>query len=853
MTMGDQNLYTWLRQYKRFGGGWTHTSMAGEHKGTYLVPPHATGTLYELYVKALADGVPVHINEKHPDVIPLLIDLDFRMTTVTRGYTAEHVQRIVEAYMRQAERLVECQGAEIFVMEKPCPREETKKDGTVIIKDGLHIVVPGVVTTEALQLLLRARVLPLLEPILRDIGITNTPKDCVDEGVITKTGWLMYGSCKAPGAAPYLVTKVFRWGRDGASPVELRQSEAQLVRLLSLHNKTEVNTVLPGVQQEVDAFAPAKPPHRQVTASTTGTNECSDIDLMRRFVSFLSPDRADAEDSWMRVGFCLRNIDHRLLPDWIEFSRKSHKFEEGICEARWERLRVTDGLGVGSLRKWAAEDSPAEFRDAQESDIEAHMKVAARNCTHFDVAHVVHKLYQDRFVCASPKSRSWYSFENHRWEPCEEGIVLSMLMSRDVCAMFMDLSSKVTKNAAQKEDNEGELKLAKSLLNVALKLKNTGFKQSVLQECNGLFFKARFEELLNSKVHLLGFKNGVYDMDKNEFRDGLPEDCISFSTHISYIPYDVTCPQHAELTTYLEQVFPQPDVRRYVLMHLASCLHGQVREERFHIWNAGGSNGKSVCIDLFEKTLGDYCCKFPVSLLTNKRAVSNAATSEIARAKGRRFVCLQEPSEDERLNLGLMKELSGGDRIIARSLFKEPIEFKPQFKMILVCNHIPEISATDVGTWRRLRIVEFVSRFTDDPVEGVPNQFPIDVDLGAKMRGWVEHFMSMLINDCYQEYRSQKYKLFEPPQVKEATAVFQQVSDDIGAFIKERIERSEGDFLSLKEAFAVFKDWMSECNIQRHHQQKEFEGLMRKRWGALTKLKGSSGWSNWRAKLDVEA
>jgi hypothetical protein len=84
------------------------------------------------------------------------------------------------------------------------------------------------------------------------------------------------------------------------------------------------------------------------------------------------------------------------------------------------------------------------------------------------------------------------------------------------------------------------------------------------------------------------------------------------------------------------------------------------------------SNGKSLSVELFEKTLGQYCCKFPVTLLTQKRTASSAATPEIARAKGRRFAVLQEPSEDERLNVGQLKELSGGDVVQTRELFKAP-------------------------------------------------------------------------------------------------------------------------------------------------------------------------------------
>ena len=36
-----------------------------------------------------------------------------------------------------------------------------------------------------------------------------------------------------------------------------------------------------------------------------------------------------------------------------------------------------------------------------------------------------------------------------------------------------------------------------------------------------------------------------------------------------------------------------------------------------------------------------------------------------------------------------MKELTGGDKIIARGLHKDSVEFKPQFKMVMTCNDKP--------------------------------------------------------------------------------------------------------------------------------------------------------------------
>ena len=61
-------------------------------------------------------------------------------------------------------------------------------------------------------------------------------------------------------------------------------------------------------------------------------------------------------------------------------------------------------------------------------------------------------------------------------------------------------------------------------------------------------------------------------------------------------------------------------------------------------------------MELLEKS-GDYGCKLPDTLLTAKRAASNAATPELATTKGKRIATLQEPDTNTKLNVGLMKEL----------------------------------------------------------------------------------------------------------------------------------------------------------------------------------------------------
>jgi P4 family phage/plasmid primase-like protien len=211
-------------------------------------------------------------------------------------------------------------------------------------------------------------------------------------------------------------------------------------------------------------------------------------------------------------------------------------------------------------------------------------------------------------------------------------------------------------------------------------------------------------------------------------------------------------------------------------------------------------------LDLIQKAIGEYYCILPIALLTQKRAASNAAQSELERTKGRRFAVMQEPSENERLNIGLMKELSGQDRILVRTLFKEPYEFKPQFKMILTCNELPEVPSDDGGTWRRIKVCNFSSRFCENPVPS-KNEFHMDLELTDKFDKWKEIFISMLIE---RHKNINPSSIVEPCEVRIATESYKQNNDIIGQFISEKIiidEEIREPRVTITKLYNDFRIW----------------------------------------------
>ena len=156
-----------------------------------------------------------------------------------------------------------------------------------------------------------------------------------------------------------------------------------------------------------------------------------------------------------------------------------------------------------------------------------------------DVARVVHHMYKHEFVCASSKRNVWYQFKNHRWKELDDAIDLSKRLSDmkkgGLVYEYMNLnhhiSSKVCdiNSTLSNKEKQYEMEHLKTITGIISKLKITSFKKNVIQECKELFHDPKFEEKLNSNRNLLGFENGIYDLENCEFRDGLPEDYITFS------------------------------------------------------------------------------------------------------------------------------------------------------------------------------------------------------------------------------------------------------------------------------------------------------------------------------------
>jgi P4 family phage/plasmid primase-like protien len=776
----------------------------------------------------------MYVTEKHRHIGPVVIDLDFKFADeerfLKRQYTESILLKFIDVYLAELMLYVDKPSFDVYVLEKSAPRRKVVSNSSVV-KDGVHIVITNAVTYPALQLHIRKQVLDQVDFLEHELLCVNNINDIFDEAVIEKNGWLMCGSKKAgANEEPYKVYRHYNiyWDTDKkqfAHDAKIVHPDEpwRYVEPLSIRNKfmespihsDQQDFVDKIIQEHQDRLDYIRAQKNIVLASSTNVvNSCDDLEYVEHLVNILNPERAGNYDTWIRVGWCCKSIDNRLLDKWIEFSRKSPKFQDGECERLWRNMKPY-GIGIGSLCMWAKQDNPEEYGKLMSMNLYSCLMNSSSE-TDYDIALVIYNKFKSDFVCSSIKNRIWFEYKNHRWNPCEHGYVLKNKISTDMFMEYNKLVTDFSKKAAEatdEDDQERYTKKCKKFTNISLKMKKTEFKDKMIKECSSLFYKEDFEDkLLDSNPSLIGFENGVYDLDTMEFREGRPEDFISMNTHINYVAYEDTEPHiRDQIMDFMEKVIPNHDVRAYLLMVMSSLLDGNNREEKFYVWAGKGSNGKSKCIELLEKALGDYMCTFNVSLLTNKRGGSGQTNSELVRSKGRRCAVLQEPEENEKMNAGFMKELSGNDKIITRGLYKDSIEFKPMFKMILTCNHLPNLPSEDGGTWRRVRLIEFQSKFTDNPNPRNEHEFAIDRELSLKFDEWKETFMAMLV-DIYRTYKEMG-GISEPKEVMQCTDNYQKQNDNIGEFLKTYITEKVGEKVFIDDLYAEYKLWFKNESI----------------------------------------
>lgn len=882
------------------GQPFTHTTIV-PYRAKFYLEEDDESEFWQRMGRDLVNGVEYGILEKPSKYGPARFDFDFKMSLdegLQRKYTLDDIQEIVNVVQNTITQIVDPSEFNkrltyCILLEKPSPRTDSG-----YIKDGFHLHFPFFVCDAyTMDCYIRGKLIQKMtndpvfknfrENVVKKIVDTKSDKLTFEQQIqklidmtATKT-WMTYGSIKEKGANEWKVTACFDDVLNRCTIGKIFKQELAVLkndrkksinyyvpRLLSIQGRDKPTLLVDLVKKSADQYYQQKTQRKKSAVKCVRPMEKSLEDLKTieegKLMDMIADWRADDHDQWRHIGRIIFDIGQgcdKALDMWIEFSKRSEKFDkpnargltgQAMCEYEWDHITL-GGLTLGSLYMIIKNDSPDKYKlwRCDQIDFLLYDAVKWPKPRHSDVAMVMHKMYNDRYVCASSKHDLWYEFYNHRWHEVDNGASLILMMMTEVQTKFLDFVNRLTEKAQdpqafEKEKNEKRRDRAYKIM---AELGQAGFCGNVLKMCKVLFLDANFLKKMNENRDLLSFENGVYDLKQGLFRDGSPDDYITFSTGRNYHNFDWQDQEIIDCEEYLSKVFVNPVLRDYFQYFLCSCFQGGNRSKIFAVFTGPTDAGKSLIMQLIEIIFGEYAVNFPrETFVVGSGKSAGGARPDLARVRGKRIAFVKEIAKNETLHIGVLKELTGNDSFFARTLFEKGSDIRPMFTLILMCNEPPKIPANDDAMWNRVKCLPFESIFPkpDDRKRPIPEDeaeqrrkkvFPRDPHLEERIHEYAAALTWMLLQK-FKVYYKEGYN--EPDEVKMSTGRYQTDNDIYMQFVENKLVKIDDktQVVKLRETYSMFNRWYR-INYPAYLKQKpgqmDFEKEMTKRLGERNK------------------
>lgn len=322
---------------------------------------------------------------------------------------------------------------------------------------------------------------------------------------------------------------------------------------------------------------------------------------------------------------------------------------------------------------------------------------------------------------------------------------------------------------------------------------------------------------------LLNTESGYVDLSNGELHDHDIDKKFSHQTLAEYSD-NVDAPLWEK---FLNQIFNNDEeLIHYVQKAIGYSFTGSVDEQCLFILNGRGRNGKSVFSNVVSDVAGNYAKQMNVQTIVAKKNQSGSANSDIARLEGARIVTSSELNEGDRFDESLVKQLTGGDKILARFLYGSEFEYKPKFKIWMATNHLPIIRGTDDGIWRRIKIIPFNIQIPKEKV---------DKKLEYKLKAEYTGILNWIVQGAIMW---QQEGLEDPEAVTKVIENYRAEMDPLDAFLEECCTTGHNYSIKAREMYDAYHEWAKESEEYKMSLNKFGREMSKK----LLRVKKMDGW-----------
>lgn len=487
----------------------------------------------------------------------------------------------------------------------------------------------------------------------------------------------------------------------------------------------------------------------------------------------------------------------------------------GLMRPKWDRKRGADTYGNITIGKACSScidvyqpDKHGEGTDLAIAFFKGGNVGAEVTQKVYDMTDTgnAHRLY-DKFggvIRYSYNRRKWYVWTGKAWVLDESGSIKKM--ADEIC-------EDIKREAWSIPDDE----LQEQMLKFAKKTASSNSKEAMIKECQHLEDVPASPDMFDGYTDYLNCQNGIVNLRNGEL---IPHDASFMMSKICSAEYDVKRRKPKMWLKFLDDITNgDQELQEYIQKCIGYSISGSNIEQCCYFLYGMGNNGKSTFLDTIADLLGTYAFNTqPDTIMMQSKFGGGGANSDIARLKSARFVTCEEPTEGIRLNEGLLKQLTGGSRVTCRFLYGDEFEYTPEFKIWMATNHKPVIRGTDLGIWRRIKLIPFEVTIPPEKV---------DKHLKYKLRQEFPQILAWAVEGCM---KWQSEGIDDPACVAEATKDYKQEMDLIAGFMEQCIviDYTAMEPILASELFSIYSKWAKMNNEWEMSSKRFFTEIVKK-------------------------
>lgn len=409
------------------------------------------------------------------------------------------------------------------------------------------------------------------------------------------------------------------------------------------------------------------------------------------------------------------------------------------------------------------------------------------------------------------------------WDKCEEDDILTEYRNKRIEILneyrkMLSVDLEKIKQQFGKTPNPSDEKnpLSEMILNTensimayAIKMWQHHNEKKVLENVKD---KSKVSLLkVNQFEGKIPLNNGLFDLKTKTLEPYKKEYYITVKYDYDYVPGK----RSAVFQKYFDEwTNHDKAVQKFLLGAIAYSLLSNPTSNFWFILRGPGGSGKSTFLDLFHHLMKPpYVQAIRKETLSSNEVSGTAPTENIARLVHARVVTSGDISSSK-LNIDLVKNLTGGDTINARFLHKDSFDFKPKFVLWCSLNNSPSWDTSDDGLRRRIVMIPFDAPKTLQTRNEDLKDIIYSIDS-------IEGIFSQIVEEGLPYYEQTKLK--EWPSVIESetqSVIFE--ANPIALFFEQNMVRTK-DPIAQENQIPLMTLWGEYMKYAKDVRSKQYE------------------------------